>query len=112
MSHRPAMLGTVIRALIAPVLRECPPACGIVSITAVDVSSDSSYATVMISALREPERALEFLNGRKNDLQRLLSKLPRRKIPMLRFRIDRSGERGARMDELLRSLGENPERSV
>ena len=98
------MLGSVVRRAIAPVLREAPPACGIVSITRVEVSADASYATVYITALEESEQALRYLERRCRDLQRSLGSLPRRKIPLLRFRIDGSGERGRRIDALLKKL--------
>lgn len=96
------MLASVVRTIIAPALRECPRACGIVTITLIEVSPDASYATAHVSALREPERALAFLEERKAELQRKLGEIPRRKIPVLRFRIDREPERLAALDRLLR----------
>lgn len=101
MTKRASMLGSEIRSLIAPVLRECPRECRIVSITAVDVSDDFSYATVLISALRETEAALAFLNAKRSALQAGLSSLTAHRTPKLRFRIDRSVERAARVDALL-----------
>jgi ribosome-binding factor A len=101
MSHRPAMLATEVRSVIAPVLRRCPPACGIVSIARIDISTDSSYATVYITALEHADEALQFLRDEARELQRQLGKLPRRKIPLLRFRLDRGAEEGARIDKLL-----------
>ncbi|MDD3897041.1 MAG: ribosome-binding factor A [Candidatus Peribacteraceae bacterium] len=104
MSKRSAMLGSVIRGIIAPVLRECPPECGVVTITDVVVSEDFSYATVSVSALQSPESALKFLEGRVGELQKKLGALRRRHIPRLRFRLDRTAERGDRIDTLLKSL--------
>ena len=102
MSKRPAMLSSAIRDIIAPVLRECPQSCGIVSMTKIDVSRDFSYATVYVSALQKPEKALDFLESQTTRLQRMLSDLNRKKIPQLRFRIDRDGEKNMRLEELLR----------
>ena len=101
MSKRTLMLASTVRELIAPVLRSCPAACGIVSITRIEISPDASYATVYISALEKSEEALSFLETERLDLQRKLSKLPRRVIPKLRFRIDDTIERGMRIDKLL-----------
>ena len=95
------MLASAIRALIAPVLRDCPAKCGIVSMTEVEVSRDFSYATALISALEHVDLALEFLNKRAPELQRSMSLLGRKKIPLLRFRIDPRTERGSRIDQLL-----------
>ena len=97
------MLASVIREIIAPVLRECPRDCGIVSITGVEVSADYAFVTVSISALKEPERALKFLMREQHRLQRFMGKnVAMRRTPTLRFRIDRSIERGDRLDRLLR----------
>ncbi len=95
------MLVSTIREIVAPVLRECPRECGIVSIVRVDISPDCSYATMYISSLSKPDVALEYLRTRTPDLQRRLSDLPRKKIPLLRFRQDKELERGVRLDELL-----------
>lgn len=104
MSKRTEMLGSVVRSLIAPILRECPRECGIVSLTRIDVSADASYATVFVTALRQPESALDFLHNRRKDLQKKLSTIPRRKVPVLRFRLDREMEQSNRLDELLGRL--------
>lgn len=95
------MLASNIRALIAPVLRQCPHECGIVAITDVEVSPDCSYATVLISALKEPECARNYLESQRSRLQKSLSSLQLRKIPVLRFRIDPRTERGSRLDAIL-----------
>ena len=99
---RPAMLASVIREILAPVLRECPPECGIVSITDVRVTPEYSIATVSISALREPDRAMAYIEGRAKDLRSMLGVLHLRKVPELRFVWDERGERGNRIEQLLR----------
>jgi ribosome-binding factor A len=101
MKKRSAMLGSEIRQAIGPVLRECPRECGIVNIVTVEVSDDFSYATVLISALLEPERALKFLEGRRGDLQKRIANVGVHRTPKLRFRIDRDTERASRIDALL-----------
>ena len=101
MPRRPAMLASVIRKLIAPELPHCPKECGIVTITEVDVSRDFSYATVYVSAIAHPDRALEHFEDRARELQHRLGVLKRKRIPLLRFRIDQRSERAARLDALL-----------
>jgi ribosome-binding factor A len=100
--NRPAMLASVIREIIAPILRECPRECGIVSMTEIEVSPEYSYVTVLISALKEPKLALQFLDRQAPRLQKGLGILRLRKTPHLRFRIDEAIERGERIDQLLR----------
>lgn len=101
-SKRPAMVGSVVREVVAPLLRECPQECGIVSLTEVAVSADLSYATCSVSALAVPERALEYLQSRMKDLQTQLGRaLQIHRVPKIRFRIDRRSEQGERIDRLL-----------
>ena len=102
MSHRPSMLASSVREIIAPVLRECPPDCGIVAMTEVGVSSDLSFATVYVTALKNPDAALKFLESRKHEFQKRLARLETHKTPTLRFRLDRRSEEGNRLDELLK----------
>ena len=85
-------------------LRLCPPECGIVAITQVKMSPDQSYATCYVTALKEPEKALEYLQEQRHDLQRRLGRLERARIPLLRFRIDHSDDEGNRIDDLLGKL--------
>lgn len=102
------MLASTIREIIAPVLRLCPHECEIVSITRVEISSDNSYVTAYISALTNPERALEFLEKERGSVQKSLGTLHRKKIPQVRFRIDQTVVEGSRIDELLRRASQEP----
>lgn len=102
MSKRPKMLASVVREVIAPALQQCPPKCGVLSITEVVVSQDFSYATIYISALQEPGHALKFLEKRSKELKTKMGVIYRKKIPEIRFRIDDRVDTGERMDDLLR----------
>lgn len=101
MSHRPAMAASVIRELIAPVLHDCPPECGIVSITEIEVSPDFAHATVYLSAVNADEKAIEYFSSRRGDLQKRLAGWSSHHVPMLRFRIDQRSKHGNRIEELL-----------
>ena len=101
MGKRPKMLASVVREVIAPVVRLCPPACKMVSITEVEVSEDFSYATVYISALEEPETALQFLEAKLPELKKQMGTIYRKRIPELRFRLDQTVDRGGKIDALL-----------
>ena len=101
MVKRTDMLASSVRAIIAPILRECPRECGVVAITEIDLSSDLSYATVYVSALRKPEIALQFLEERRSELQRRMGGLQTHKTPQVRFRLDRRAEEGSRIEKLL-----------
>ncbi len=101
MSNRPLLLATSVRNLLSPILRECPPQCGIVTITDVLVTSDLSYVTLCISALNDPAAAIEFLQSRQKELQRKLGGLGTHKTPHLRFRIDTQSQKASRIDQLL-----------
>lgn len=102
MSKRPAMVGSVVREVVAPLLHDCPSACGIVSLTEVEVSADLSFATCYVSALQKPEEALSFLQSQIPALQmRLGGVLQIHRVPRIRFRIDPRTERGSRIEHLL-----------
>ncbi|HAI98351.1 TPA: hypothetical protein DCL30_02270 [Candidatus Peribacteria bacterium] len=101
MSHRPAMAASVIREIIAPVLKLCPRECGIVSITEIEVSPDFAHATVYLSAVHADEKALEYFASRRGDLQKRLAGWSSHHVPMLRFRIDERSKHANRIDELL-----------
>ncbi len=101
MSRRPAMLASSVRAIVAPLLRECPQECGVVNITRVDISADLSYVTVYVTAFKGSAAAMAYLEGRKKEFQKRLGGLQTHKTPQLRFRIDKTAEEGTRIDQLL-----------
>ena len=101
MGKRPKMLASVVREVVAPVIRLCPSECKMVSINEVVVSKDFSHATVYISALEEPEVALRFLEKRLPQLKTEMGSIYRKRIPELRFKIDTKTDRGGKIDALL-----------
>lgn len=103
MPRRPQMLASEVRTLIAPVLRQCPPECGIVTITAVEVSPDSSVVVIRVSALREHAAALAFMEKRKRALRHLLKALHMHRLPALRFEADFLSEQGSRIEKILQT---------
>ncbi len=104
MSHRPAMVASLIRTLAGGLAREIPmKECSIVSVTDVQVSSDLSVAKIYISALEQPEKACAFLAKRKGELRALIAaELHAHHVPVLRFLVDERTEKGNRLDELLK----------
>lgn len=102
---RPAMIASVVRSVVAPLLRACPQSCGIVSLTEVEVSEDIGFATCYVSALHEPEQAITFLQSHIPELKKGLgAALQMHRAPFLRFRIDPRTERGSRIDKLLEGM--------
>lgn len=99
------MLASIVRDIVAPVLRECPPECGIVTITEVHVSADTSVITVWVSALQQSDQALKFMEQRHRELRHALRALELYRIPALRFAIDPRSERGSRIDAILKGSG-------
>ena len=104
MAHRAAKLASDIRRLVAPALMQCPTACGIVTITRVDVSRDVAFATVYITALEKADLALSFLERKSREIQRSFGALNIHRTPTLRFRIDEEEERANRVDALLKNI--------
>ena len=109
LSRRTAMIGSEVRTLVAPVLRECPPECGMVAITEVSVAERLESITLYISSLKHPDLALTFLQKQSGALRQRLLPLGLRRLPVLHFRLDVRSERGARIEELLRESDDTSE---
>jgi ribosome-binding factor A len=77
-------------------------------VTDVEVTDDLSFARVYVSVLETGEareRALAALSRAAGFVRRELSpRLGLREVPEIRFELDESIEKGARVDELLRRL--------
>jgi ribosome-binding factor A len=78
---------------------------GMVTITGVEVTSDFKHATVYVQALGDDDRKAEILAGLSSAAGFMRSRLGRelriRRSPQLKFVIDRTQERAARIHELL-----------
>lgn len=119
--YRAGRLGEEIRKLISDLLlRELkdPRLSGIVSISAVDVTADYSYATIYISILgdnpeddAEKERkneVLEAFRSAKGLIRKEIGKnIKLRHVPDLLFKIDTSLEYGRHISKVIKELGIN-----
>lgn len=77
------------------------------TIVSVDVSPTLEHASVRISIFPEDriDSAFESLNNNIYDIQQKLNKrLIMRKVPKIRFEIDRTEEKASRIEELLDNL--------
>ena len=96
-----------VAAIVARELRD-PRLSGLVSVTDVEVTHDLSFARIYVSVLEEGldrKQALEALTRASGYVRRLLApRLGLREVPELRFVLDTSIERGARVEEILRKL--------
>jgi ribosome-binding factor A len=111
MRIRPERVGQMMRREIAEILehRLRDPRLGsMVSITDVEVTQDLSFARVFVSTLvsgPERERLLEALKAAAGFVRHELRPvLGLREVPEVRFVLDESIERGARVDEILRKI--------
>lgn len=116
--HRQGRLGEEIRKIISDLLlRELKDprlSSGMVSISAVDVTSDGSYATVYITVLglnqedekHQQEDVLAALRSAKGLIKREIGRqIKLRHIPELIFKMDTSLEYGRHIDEIIDRLG-------
>lgn len=111
MRIRPERVAHLMQREIADILRSRmrdPRVSNWVTVTDVEITSDLSSAKVFVSILTtgtERDRTLETLNGATGFLRRELApRLGLREVPELRFKLDASIERGARVDDLLRRI--------
>jgi ribosome-binding factor A len=78
-----------------------------VSVTAVELAPDSSYARVFYRARGDPEEAARGLERARAFIRRRLAEgIALRRVPELDFRLDASVDRGERIDQILRELRE------
>ncbi|MGH9862943.1 MAG: 30S ribosome-binding factor RbfA [Candidatus Acidiferrales bacterium] len=108
--RRPQRLGEQIREEISGLLLTelKDPRIGFTTITGVRVTPDLRQARVSVSVLGtadEQQRSLEGLRTAAAFIRRTLAhRLEVRRIPELEFTLDRTEERAARIDELLRQV--------
>jgi len=102
MAHTTDHMATLIRRLLAPLLLTCPPECGIVTITSVQVSGDGGVATLRITALKDAQTAVKHLRKSRREIAEAFSGSELRRVPEIRWQIDFEEERLERLDELLK----------
>ena len=110
MTHRPQRVATALQAELARLIQFAmhDPRLGFITITGVDVSPDLRHARVHLSVLGDEARAgaaLEALDHARGWLRHELAhRLEMRRVPDLDFRLDRSGERGRRIEAVLTEI--------
>ena len=116
--YRQGRLGEEIRRIISQMLLsgiKDPRLSGMISISAVDVTSDGSYATCYVSILgsgengnptdEEKEQVLAGLRSVKGLIKREIGhQIKLRHIPELIFKIDKSMEYGRHIDDIISRL--------
>ena len=110
MSNRPERVAQRMRREIAEILQtrlRDPRVSAMVSVTDVEVTHDLSMARVFVSILPDEEqtRTLEGLQNAAGFVRHELApRLGLREVPQLRFVLDTSIQKGARVEDLLRRL--------
>ena len=116
--HRQGRMGEEIRKIISDLLfkgLKDPRLSAMISITAVEVTSDGSYATVYVSVLgmnpdkekaaAQQQDTLDALNSAKGFIRKEIGRqIKLRHVPDLIFKIDKSLEYGRHIDELISTL--------
>lgn len=117
--YRQGRLGEEIRRIVSDLLlRELkdPRLSGMVSISAVDVTEDGSYATLYITVLgasaseessrEEKEEVLSAFKSAKGLIRREIgNQVKLRHVPDLTFKIDESLEYGRHISKIIDELG-------
>ncbi|TMQ70485.1 MAG: 30S ribosome-binding factor RbfA [Candidatus Eisenbacteria bacterium] len=111
MRIRPERVAETIKREMAGILADKlrdPRLSGMISVTEVEVTPDLSTARIFVSMLAPEEarqKALQALTHSAGFIRHELApRLGLREMPELRFLLDTSIERGARVEELLRRL--------
>ncbi len=115
MKYRSGRLGEEIRRIISSLLLrglKDPRLDGMVSITAVDVTSDCSYASVYITAFgvteedtERREEIIEAFYSAKGLIRKEIGRqIKLHRVPDLNFKFDTSLEYGRHMEEVITGL--------
>lgn len=112
--RRSERVGDLFREEIAEIImnRMKDPRLGFITVTAVKVSDDLSYARVFVSVLKkeDTEETLSVLNAASGFIRREVGKRVRiKKLPRFEFFVDETIEYGARIDSLLKKLKQQEE---
>ncbi len=116
--HRQGRMGEEIRKIISDLLfkgLKDPRLSAMISITAVEVTSDGSYATVYLSVLgMDPDKekaaaqqqdTLDALASAKGFIRKEIGRqIKLRHVPDLIFKIDKSLEYGRHIEEIISEL--------
>ncbi len=112
MRIRPERVAQLMKREVAQILARDlrdPRLSSLVSVTDVEVTQDLSFARVYVSVLEggmDRDRAIRTLQRAAGFVRHELApRLGLREVPELRFVLDTSIERGARVEDLLRRLG-------
>jgi ribosome-binding factor A len=113
MRIRPERVGHLMQREIADILANKlrdPRLGAMVSVIDVEVTSDLSFARVFVSVLPQDENRERVLAALQNAAgfvrKELAPRLGLREVPELRFMLDTSIERGARVEDILRRLSQ------
>jgi ribosome-binding factor A len=109
-NRRVERLNEQLRREISDILRRDvrDPRIGIPTVTRVEVTPDLWVARVFVRAggnAEERAAALEGLDGAAAFIRRELRGLKVRRVPELRFEVDKTFEHASRIEELLREVG-------
>jgi len=114
-NYRSGRLGEEIRKIISNMMLKGdlkdPDISPITSITAVDVSSDGSYATVYLSVLGSEEEKKATLNALKRAAGFIRNNIGRavkiKHVPELTFKIDTALEYGMHISKIIDDLNKD-----
>ncbi len=114
MTERMRRVNSILREVIAEEVEELKdPRLGFVTITGVDTAPNLRTATVFYSVIGSPEQVAgtqAALDAAAPRVSRVLGSHVRMKYtPSLRFEVDQSIERGARIAEVLRHIHDEEE---
>ena len=115
--YRQGRLGEEIRKIISELLLKelkDPRLSAMISVTAVEVTSDGSYATIYLSVLglssaedmeKQQQDVIEGMNHAKGLIRKEIGRQVKlRHVPDLIFKIDRSMEYGRHIDKIINDL--------
>lgn len=118
-NYRSGRLGEEIRKIISDLMRKelkDPRIDTLTSVTAVDVTSDNSYATVYLSVLGDDEKKRDTLEAFKSAAGFIRNRIGKsvkiKHIPELTFKIDTSLDYGMHISKIIDGLHDGEKKEI
>ena len=81
---------------------------GLITVTGVEISADSSYIDIYVSAIQNQSDLTKTLAKHSHEIHRLLAKkIDFMKVPRVRFRYDESWETLGKISHIISNLNKN-----
>lgn len=105
MSDRIVKVNELLKQIVADIINYEIESQGLITVKAVETTSDMKHADVWISILGDEEEAVQSaIEEKRREIQKTVNmKMASKNVPAIHFKVDKSGEYAQKIDELLKT---------